>query len=332
VWNRDAYRDLRSFLARVRPRCLHVHNTFPWLSPAVYEAARREDVPVVQSLHNFRLICPNALLFRDGHVCEDCVPRRIRWPGVLHACYRGSRPASAVVATMLGVHEARGTWRDGVHVYVALTEAARRLFVNGGIPAERIVVVPNFLDADPAVGAHEGGFALFVGRLDVEKGLDTLLEAWRIADLRGRTLKVAGSGPLEASLDRSIPGIEWLGRCSNEDVLALMRAAAFLVFPSKCHEGFPMTLLEAMATGLPVLASAHGAMAEIVREDVTGRHFRTGDAQDLARALERAFAHPGELARLRASARQTYERDYAAEHAFTRLQAVYARAEQVVSS
>src|SRR5205814_1104988 len=162
-----------------RPRVAHFHNTFPLISPAAYYAARAEGVGVVQTLHNFRLLCPNALFFRDGKVCEDCLGRPVAWPGVVHGCYRGSRAASAATAVMTAAHRALGTWRTAVDVYVALTEFSRQKFIAGGLPAEKIAVKANFVYPDPGPGAGAGGYAVFVGRLSAEKGVETLLAAWR---------------------------------------------------------------------------------------------------------------------------------------------------------
>ena len=327
VWNASAGRDFQAFLAREKPRVAHFHNTFPLLSPAVYAAARREGIPVVQSLHNYRLVCPNALLFRDGQPCNACLEKRVKWPSVQHACYRGSRTATAVTAGMLAVHEMKGTWKNSVDVYLALTEFARRKFIAGGIRAEKIVLNPSFLAEDPGRGNHAGGFGLFVGRLSPEKGVGTMLDAWRIAGGRGRTLKIAGTGPLDESLDHSLPGVEWLGQRSNDEVLALMRDAAFLVFPSECYEAFPVTLVEAFATGLPVLASNLGAMAEIVEHGRTGHLFAPRDPAALAHAIDWAFSKPCDLGALGAAGRTEYEAKYTAEQAFDRLSHIYMKAE-----
>src|SRR5581483_9761958 len=179
VWSRPAYRVLRELLRAHRPAVAHFHNTFPLISPAAYYACRAERVPVVQTLHNFRLLCPNALFFRDGRVCEDCLGKAVPWPGVAHKCYRGSRSASAAVCTMLTVHRALGTWHTAVDRFIALTDASRRKFVAGGLPADKIAVKANFVDPDPGPGTGAGGYGVFVGRLSAEKGVGTLLKAWQ---------------------------------------------------------------------------------------------------------------------------------------------------------
>lgn len=322
IWNRDVYAQLRGILTRQRPDVVHFHNTFPLVSPAAYYAARAEGVPVVQTLHNYRLICPNALLFRDGHVCEECVGKAIPWPGVIHACYRDSRLASAATAAMVTVHRLAGTWTQAVDVYIVLTEFARRKFVGAGIPASSITVKPNFLSSDPGVGDHLGGFALFVGRLTAEKGIVTLLNAW--AELGGRIpLKIVGTGPLAPLAQGHTPDIEWLGAQPREEVLALMKRAAVLVFPSEWYEGFPMTLIEAFATGLPVVASARGSLTEIVVDGETGYHFEPGNAIDLAAKVDRVMSHATERVELGRNGRRDFESKYTAARNYSQLIRIY---------
>ena len=332
IWNRAAGRDMLRFLTCEKPAVAHFHNTFPLLSPSVHAAAQRAGVPVVQTLHNYRTICPNAILFRDGDVCEMCVPKRVKWPGLVHACYRGSRAASAATVAMLAVRAARSTRRDDVNSYIALTPFARARFIAGGLSGDRIVVQPGFLASDPCRGSHTGGYALFVGRLSPEKGIATLLEAWRNVHREGMTLRIVGTGPLDATLIRSVPGVEWLGARDNTQVLTMMREATFLVFPSECYEGFPITVLEAFATALPVLATNHGAMSELMIHGNTGYLFRPHDAADLARALRWAFHNPDELCALGDAGRREFESKYHATHAYARLKTLYDQVTSMVAA
>lgn len=322
IWNRDAYRRLRAVLRAERPDVVHVHNTFPLLSPAVYRAARREGATVVQTLHNYRLLCPNALLFRDGSPCEACVGRAFPWPGVLRGCYRDSRAATAAAGAMAAAHRALGTWTRDVDAYVALSELARRRFVAGGLPEEKIFVRPNYLLEDPGIGAHEGAFALYAGRLSAEKGIGTLMRAWAMLD--GRVpLKVVGGGPLEAEVAAGVPGVEWLGPRPHDEVLRLMREAALLVFPSECYESFPLALVEAFATALPVLAADVGAAGELVRAHAAGLPFPPGDARALAAAAARLLADEPTRREMGTAGRVAYECEYTAERAYDRLMAIY---------
>jgi len=322
IWSRTAYREMRAILRRERPHIVHVHNTLPLLSPAVYYAARAARVPVVQTLHNYRLLCPKAVFLREQRVCEDCLGRLLPWPAIVHACYRESRGATSAVAVMLSVHRLLGTWTRQVSRYIALTEFMRKKFIAGGFPAGQIVVKPNFVAPDPGVGNHSGQFALFVGRLSPEKGVRTLLQAW--GHLRDRVpLKVVGEGPLQDLAHGYPPGITWLGRLRREEAVALMKEASVLVLPSECYEAFPTTLAEAFATGLPVVASRLGAMAEIVQDRQTGLLFNPGDAMDLAAKITWALDHPGELTEMGRRAREEYEARYTAERNYQLLSDIY---------
>ncbi len=328
VWNPDAYADLRRLIRRERPDVMHCTNSFPLISPAALYAARAEGVPVVQALHNYRLLCPSALFLRDGAVCEDCLGKAVPWPAVRHRCYRGSRAATAAVAALAVGHKAAGTWRRAVDLYFTLTEFARRKFVAGGLPADRIVVKPNCVHPDPGPGAGRGGYAVFVARLSPEKGIDTVLAAWaRLA--RPIRLKVIGDGPLAERVRGAAaadPRIEYLGRLPLADVLDVIGDAAALVMPSVWYETFGRTIIEAYAKGTPVIASRLGAMAELVEDGRTGVLFAPGDAAALAAAVDRLLADPEALARMRPACRRAFEAKYTAESNYRQLIAVYERA------
>jgi glycosyltransferase involved in cell wall biosynthesis len=325
VWNASAYRELTALIRRERPEVVHFHNTLPLVSPAGYYAARAEGVPVIQTLHNYRLLCPVALLFRDGRVCEDCMGKAVPWPGVVHRCYRGSRAASGVIATMLTVHRALGTWTEMVDVYVALTEFARNKFIEGGLPAGKIVVKPNFVYPDPGPGEGRGGYALFVGRLSPEKGVGTLLAAWERLDRR-IPLKVVGDGPLRkqvAEAGNRHSWVEYLGYRQAEEVHALLKEASVLVFPSEWYEGFSRVAAEAFATATPIIASDIGSAAELVEHGHTGLRFRPGDPEDLAAQAGWFISHPEEHARMRREVRAEYEAKYTAERNYRALMEIY---------
>jgi glycosyltransferase involved in cell wall biosynthesis len=325
VWNTSAYRELGALIRRERPHVVHFHNTLPLVSPAGYYAARAEGVPVIQTLHNYRLLCPVALFFRDGRVCEDCMGKAVPWPGVIHGCYRGSRAASGVIATMLTVHRALRTWTEMVDVYVALTEFARNKFIEGGLPAGKIVVKPNFVAPDPGQGQGGGGYALFVGRLAPEKGTETMLAAWDRLGTR-IPLKIVGDGPMrdrvvEAAARQS--NVEWLGHRPVEDVHALMGKADMLVFPSQWYETFGRVAAEAFAAGTPVIAANIGAVAELVEHGRTGLKFRPGDPEDLVTQVEWALSHSAELRSMREEVRAEFEAKYTAERNYRALMEIY---------
>ncbi|TCP06338.1 glycosyltransferase [Caldimonas thermodepolymerans] len=322
VWSRRTTEELARVIEAFRPDVIHAHNTFPLVSPSLYWAADRAGVPVVQTLHNFRLMCPQAMLLREGRVCEDCVGR-LPWRGVVRACYRGSIAQSGVLAGTVVLHRAFGTYRHKVTRYVALNRFCRDKFVQAGLPAERIRIKPNFIDSPerPAWTQREGG--LFVGRLSPEKGLDVLAAAVR--QLPHPRVSVVGDGEL-APLARQTFGGGYLGFRPVDEILALMRRALYLVVPSLWYENFPRTIAEAYACGLPVIASRIGALAEIVEDGVTGLLFEPGDAQDLARRLQWAEAHPEAMREMGQAARAAYEAHYTPERNYQQLMEIYADA------
>jgi glycosyltransferase involved in cell wall biosynthesis len=328
LWNGDIHDELRRLIRRERPDVMHCTNTFPLISPAAFHAGKAEGVPVVVSLRNYRLLCPNALFLRDGRVCEDCLGKSVPWPGVLHGCYRDSRAATAVVATLLTLHRTIRTWTRAVDLYFTLTEFARRKFIEGGLPADRIVVKPNFIDPDPGTGTGRGEYAIFVGRLSPEKGLETLLHAWgRMSDAPG--LKIVGDGPLAEQVQAAAARdsrIEWLGRRTPAEVLDLVGEAACLVMPSIWYETFGRTIIEAFAKGTPVVASRIGALAELVDDGRTGTLFTPGDPADLAAKVLSLLADRARLAQMRDAARQEYEEKYTAERNHRLLTGIYERA------
>lgn len=326
VWSDGWYERFRKELEQTRPDVVHIHNFFPLISPSIYYACRDAGVPVVQTLHNYRLLCPGAAFYRDGKVCEDCLHGSLL-NGVMHGCYRDSKAGTAVVARMLTVHRKRQTWSKVVDRYIALTEFSRQKFIEGGIPAERIVVKPNFVLPDPGAGYEKGDYALFVGRLVDLKGVPTMLQAWKQL---GSTipLMIAGDGPYRAQLeaelkDAGLSTVQYRGRLSRPDTMAAMQRAKFLIFPSEWYEGFPVTMAESFACATPVICSKLGSMQEIVADGVTGLHFEAGNAASLAEKVRWACANPRELAAMSAAARVEFEARYSAERNYAMLNEIY---------
>lgn len=306
IWSRSAARQVRLAIARARPDVVHVHNTFAAASPAVILAADRAGLPVVHTLHNYRLVCPVATAFRDGHSCTDCVGRVVPWPGVVHACVRGSRTQSAVAAATLATHRVLGTYRDRISACVALTQFQRDLIASGGsLSADRITVIPNFVEPDPGTGTAARKGLLYVGRLSEEKGVLPLLAAAR--RIPG-VVRVAGDGPLALQAEEAAgeSAVVLLGRLEPADVLLRLRSSIAMVQPSICFEGFPVAVAEAYATGTPVIASRIGSLAEIVEDGVTGLLAEPGDAEHLADRMRWAVEHPDAMARMGLAARDRY--------------------------
>jgi glycosyltransferase involved in cell wall biosynthesis len=326
VWSKPWHDDFRVTLREARPDVVHVHNFFPLVSPAIYYACRDARVPVVQTLHNYRLLCPGATFYRDGHVCEECPAHGLQ-RSVIHGCYRDSRLGTATTAVMLKVHRQRRTWTDAVDRYIALTEFSRRKFVEGGLPAERIVVKPNFVLPDPGPGRGSRDYAMFVGRLVDLKGVPTMLAAWKRLNQR-IPLVIAGDGPYRAELEAelrhsNLSAVEYRGRLSRPETLAAMQRAKFLIFPSEWYEGFPVTIAESFACGTPVIASRLGSMPDIVADGRTGLHFEAGNADDLAQKIEWAWSQDAEMETMSRAARTEFEARYTAERNYEELIDIY---------
>jgi glycosyltransferase involved in cell wall biosynthesis len=320
LWSRRAAQDVENMCVLFEPDVLHVHNTFFVISPSVYWVAARRRIPVVQTLHNFRLLCPQGTFLRNGKVCEDCVGKQ-PWRAVTRSCYRGSALQSSLLAGVTSGHAAIGTYRHKVTRYIALSAFARARFIAGGLPADRIRIKPNFVDAAamPAQDRSRRG-GLFVGRLSVEKGIVTLLEAMRMLD--GGGIRIAGAGPCADAVTAQAGGA-CLGLLGSDEVAAQMRSAAFLVLPSIGHEQMPMTVLEAFAHGLPVIASRLGALPDIVRDGVTGLLVEPGNAADLAAKIGWARTHPERLQAMGDAARAEYESKYTASNNYHLLMDIY---------
>src|SRR5262245_39360399 len=325
VWSANDYSAIRETIRQYRPDVVAIHNFFPLISPAVYYAARAEKAPVVQTLHNYRLLCLGSYLYRDGKLCEDCLGKLAPWPGILHGCYRQNRVASSGVAAMLTAHKALNTWRRMVDGYGGLTGFERMKFIEGGLPAEKIVVKPNFALLDPGVGKGEGKYALYVGRLSPEKGLDTMIAAWQeLGQLI--PLKIVGDGALAGRVTEAAsknPGIEYLGEKSRAEVAEMIKGASFLIFPSRWYEGLPMIIIESYASGTPVIASKLGSMNSLIEHGRTGLHFRPGDVVDLINQVKWAVSHPAEIEAMRGYARDEFEANYTADRNYAALMNVY---------
>lgn len=311
---------LTNLITGQRPDVVHIHNFFPLLTPAVHEAATELNIPVVQTLHNYRLLCANALFLRDGQVCEKCLHGN-RTAALLHRCYRGSLPGSLALVRMQNRAFRHQIWHRNVHRFIALTEFARSKFVEGGLPAENIAVKPNFVP-DPQLGDTTRRGALFVGRLSKEKGVHILMKAWH--SLPKIPLTVVGAGPEFERLKAMAPGnVSFTGKQPSEKVAQYLADTKALILPSICYEGFPMTVVEAFASRTPVISSNIGSLGEIIVPGRNGAHFHPGDAADLSTIVQRLFKNPATIASLGDGARASYEALYTPEKNLIQLEDIY---------
>jgi glycosyltransferase involved in cell wall biosynthesis len=325
IWSREAAARVARKIGETGAEVVHFHNTFPLASPAVLAVASKIRVPTVMTLHNYRLICPSATLFREGKVCEDCVSSFLPFPAVMHSCYRGSRLQSAAVATMSTIHKVLHTWERNVDLFITPSEFLRQSLVRSGMPESRIEVRSNAVPHPSALEAERGDDFLFVGRLVDYKGVAALLNAWE-----GRPdlphLRIVGGGEMEHLVREAAAAnsnIDYLGEMSHDDVYREMRKARALVVPSIWYETQGLTILEAFACGLPVIGSRIGAIPEAVIDGQTGLLFEPDAHQELVARVEWALGHRAEMEAMGAEAEALFHRRYSPEASISRLLALY---------
>ncbi|HKU19449.1 MAG TPA: glycosyltransferase family 4 protein [Terriglobales bacterium] len=332
LYNLKAAHQFRQLLERFRPDLVHVHNTFPLLSPSILSVCRRLGVPVVATLHNYRLLCPAATLYRKGRICQDCRRSSGHWQAVARGCYRDSRFLSAATCFIINVHDRLRTWQRSVRVFIVPSRFTRTQFLAAGWPSRQICTKPHFVLQDPGPGLGQGRFCLFVGRLAPEKGVQTLLRAWKETRCPW-SLKIVGDGPLAkqvATAAHGDPRIQWLGAQSSRRVMDLLGCAEALIVPSECLETFGLVVIEAFARAVPVVASGLGALSELVRDGETGVVVPPGDSSALSGAIE-SLAYGRNRDAMGRRARLEFERRYSAEQNYTLLQEVYQRALGAIS-
>ncbi len=330
VWNVEASREVAARIRSFRPDVVHVHTPFPLLSPAVFRTASRLGVPAVTTLHSFRYSCIAATCYRDGGICEDCVGKRLKYPGVVHRCYHDSLGASTALTLSLGLHRQIGTFHQHVAKFMALTEFARKLLVRDGIPAAKTIVRPNFVPdpGEPAITRSGQPYVAYVGRLMRIKGVHTLLDAWAgLGGARdGVRLRIAGDGELRSLVEeraRADTSIEFLGWLEEQQVTELMAGAACVVVPSEWYEGQPLVVLRSLSVGTPVVVSNLENLSTELLADDAGVSFRVGDAQSLQQVLGGLLADPSGLATRSRNARASYLRRYSPTMHLKMLEDVY---------
>ncbi|MBP1626361.1 MAG: glycosyl transferase family 1 [Holophagaceae bacterium] len=306
IWNRALAKDLATLVTQKGIRIAHFHNTFPQISPGAYRAVRQAGAAVVQTLHNYRLLCAGALLYRKGSVCQLCLDHQLPLAALAHRCYRHSLAATAGVLAMQLLHRTLGTWMREVDAYIALTEGARARFAEHLLPPMKVHVLGNFLPQWPSPAPlPTNGHALFIGRLDEPKGGRTLLETWRTTPTGLPDLMIVGDGPLSSEFQLAADQdsrITWAGFCTTAQVQELLQRASMVLIPSNSYEGFPMAMIEAWASGRPVVASQIGAMEELVHPGIDGWLTAAGTPAKWADTISRLYAQPEALSAAGAAA------------------------------
>lgn len=329
-WSRNSYRRVEKKISDFKPDVIHCTNIFPLLSPSVYFAAQKKGVAVVQSLRNYRLICPGATLLRQGSICEKCINKRIAYPAIVHKCYRGDLAASTILTLHNAVHRSVRTWQKKVSAFFAISEFTRKKYIEAGFDPQRMFVKPNFLSGEIDKGQGSGNYAVFVGRLSEEKDLETLLSAWEILGSNYQ-LKIIGDGPM-ADLARQASlscNIEWLGQLPLEQTMKIVGEAKCLVIPSRWYEPFGRTVIESFSKGTPVVASNIGGISELVNNGVNGLFFEPTNSGDLADKIAEIYSTSHrQLATMRNNARNTYLDNYTEESNYPLLMDIYEQAMQ----
>lgn len=316
------YKKMLKVLKAEKPDVVHVHNYFPILSPSVFYACKKAKVPVVHTLHNYRAVCPTALLMHEGRINESSLTGSAWWT-VTKRVYRDSFIGSFTLASMVELHKKIATWYSKVDLFIALTEFARKKYSFAGWPEEKIVVKPNFISDPILTGApilRKRNYGLYVGRLSEEKGIDVLLSAWKNIKY---PIKIIGEGEVESVVS---PSVDLLGRQPKEKVIQYIKSSQFIVVPSICYEGFPMAIVEAFACGTPVLCSRLGSMEEIVCNGITGLHFEAGNVDDLAEKVQWMIDYPEEVKKMGRNARAEYLAKYTPEKNYEMLMDIYQQA------
>ncbi len=316
-------RAIQSKIREVKPDIVHVHNFFPRLSPSIFFAAKRENVPTILTVHNYRLICANGLFLRDGAPCELCL-HGSSIHGLRYQCYRNSIFATAPVTAMIATHRMLGTWKNQIDRFIVPTQFGRKKFQEFGIPQSKLAVRPNFVE-DFAGSVSRGGekpYALYLGRLSSEKGVLTLLKAWTGLDFK---LKIAGRGELETAVrEKQGKNIEYLGALPRGEAIKILAGASLLVFPSECYEGaFPLSLIEALSAGTPIAASNLGTIPEFLTNGVSASLFNPSDPTDLRNAVKSLLSDDTRRTTFRNAGRAIYEKNFTPEIAFARQKAIY---------
>jgi glycosyltransferase involved in cell wall biosynthesis len=330
LWSQKAASEIKRLILDRQPDVAHFHNSFPQISPSGYLTCKRLGVPVVQTVHNYRMTCVRGDYFRDGRVCEECLRWRNPLPAIAHRCYRASLPQTVAAAGAFAVHRIVRTWTELVDVFVALSPFGKGKIIEAGIAPGKIVIKPNFVHPDPGIRERTvGDYAIFAGRLSPEKRVFTLIQAWEEIDTV--PLLIVGGGPKREHIESVIGtgklrNVRLAEPTDRGRLLELMKSAAFLVIPSEWYEMAPMVIVEAFACGVPVLASRLGGMADLIEDRKTGLLFSPGSVEEIRATIAWAVDHPDELSSIANNARKVFETKYTAEANYPLMMEVYERA------
>ena len=306
-------------LKKINPDIVHCHNFFPRLTPSIFDACLDENIPAILTLHNYRLVCPSVYLSKNNKPWELSIKKNPYW-AVPYKVYQNSFIGTAAIAYMINYHKKRKTWQKKLDHIITLTKFAKNKFIESGFSPNNMVVKPNFISDPLKENNTRGQFALFIGRLSQEKGIEFLLESWKEIDF---PLKIVGDGPMMGNLKLQGNNVEFLGKIPNKSVKTLLQKAQFLVFPSQWYEGFPMVLVEAMACGTPVLVTNIGSMQEIITDELNGLHFELGNQKQFIEKVHQLMKDESLCQFLGDNGRRAYLEKYTPDVNYQQLISIY---------
>jgi glycosyltransferase involved in cell wall biosynthesis len=324
VWSNHYYREIGKKIEEGRYDIVHVQNFFPLLSPSIFYACQRTKTKVVMSVRNYRLICPNAQMYVNGNVCTSCVGKTIPVQAIKKKCYRKSAATSSAVVAMLAFHNFLNTWKNKIDGYICVSEFVKSQLILGGFEDEKLHVKHNFVTTELEPSFEDGQYYIFAGRLSEEKGIDILLNSFKNSC---RKLIIVGDGPLAGiveSFAKENSNVVYLGKHSLEEIYVLISKARALIFPSRWHEPFGRTIVEAFAHGTPVIASAMGGITELVTDNYNGFLFSPADPEGLCKALIH-FEGLTDNRLVRQNTYETYKRNFLPSANFSKIMSIYDR-------
>jgi glycosyltransferase involved in cell wall biosynthesis len=330
-WNPFTAQKIRQLLKTEKPDILHVHNTFPLLSPSIFHAVKEFPTATVFTLHNYRIFCAAAILMQNTHPCSECLEKQSVFPALKYGCYRESRLATLPMIAMIGLHRRMKTWQKHVDAFITLSDFQRNKLIEFGLPSEKIHIKPHFYPQPPSPRpwSKRQQKVVFIGRLGAEKGLHVLLDAWKNWGESAPPLEIIGEGPERIKIEKFIKGnridcrVVLMGQLPFVQTQERLAEASLLILPSLCFEGFPMVIREAFALGVPVAASRIGAIPCIIREGVNGVMFTPGDSTDLLKMVKPLWGNSVKLSDLGEAARKEFEEKYTSDKNYDLLMEIY---------
>lgn len=329
IWSKISYRDVKEKVKEFKPDIVHIHNTFPLLSPSIYWAIKSEGVPVVQTVHNYRLTCANGLLLKGGKPCEECIGSTFFLPGIKNKCYRNSTKSTIPVTSMLTFNKLIGTYNKKIDGYITLTSFAKEMLSKSNIPSNKIYVKPNFINAPfyaPTSSVERKNQYVFLGRAAHEKGLDLLLDSVESFDSNFKLL-IVGDGPQKDELQEKYKlnkNIIWKGWLSRESAINILKESKGLIIPSRVYEGFPLVCLESLSVGTPIIAPNHAGFPEIVKDNMHGYLFKPSNNKSLQENIEKLFRlSEVEWQKMSNACRDLYIKDFSPESNYKQLMNIY---------